>query len=193
MPNNYIDVWTSLEQDENDLKTPGTLFGSLAKRAWFVREAYIKLYDDIMNDQRYHTQIVNGTAGIGKSSFLLYVLARVRFTGKSALLHYHRNTMAKALTIFFPGGGGVPVELTSSSPTFIQTFESWYQKIGEEQSIFFWSTELCRSSAWTIQSNTLRPSHPVAILLLWGRIEQNYYPMRIKSVSHLQQILLTAI
>jgi hypothetical protein len=163
MHNNYIDVWTSLEPDENDLKTPGTLFGSLAKRAWFVREAYIKLYDDIMNDQRYHTQIVNGTAGIGKSSFLLYVLARVRFTGKSALLHYHRNTMAKALTIFFPGGGGVPVELTSSSPTFIQTFESWYQKIGEEQSIFFG------------QRNCVVHQHGLSSQIHYGQVTQLRY------------------
>jgi hypothetical protein len=97
---NYEDVWTSSDISEESLKIPGTLFG--CRRSWFVRESYVKLYDDIINDKEYHTQIVNGTAGIGKSSFLLYTLARCRCAAKSVLLHFHRSEKETAVAVFFP-------------------------------------------------------------------------------------------
>ena len=130
----YEDVWTaSPEISEINLKTPGTLFG--CQRSWFVRPSYVKLYDDIMNDKEHHTQIVNGTAGIGKSSFLLYVLARCRCEGKPALLHFQRTLEETAVTIFFPADEN-PVVRRESEAGYYNTFRGWYDKVGAEESVF---------------------------------------------------------
>eukprot|EP00978_Attheya_sp_CCMP212_P015117 scaffold38871_cov34-Attheya_sp.AAC.3 len=74
LPVNYKDIWKETDLSEDVLKTAGSVFGQ--ERSWLVRESYISLYDDIINDSDHHTQIVNCTAGIGKSSFLLYMIAR---------------------------------------------------------------------------------------------------------------------
>ena len=99
-PKNFEDVWNSPPGSEAELLKPEAIFGS--GRSWFVRESYVHLFDDIMSDSVHHTQIVNGTAGIGKSSFLLYMLARLRFSNKPVLLHYHINEKEVARAIFFP-------------------------------------------------------------------------------------------
>lgn len=114
--------------------TAESLFGD--DRQWFVRPSYVKLYDDIMADKkRKHTQIVNGTAGIGKSSFLLYALARCRCAGKSVLLHYHRTDKETAIAVFFPANGK-PLIMNTSSLSYLETFRKWYKQIGIEESLF---------------------------------------------------------
>jgi hypothetical protein len=130
---NYEDVWTAPDISEESLKTPGTLFG--CERSWFVRPSYVKLYDDIMDDKEYLTQIVNGTAGIGKSSFLLYMLARCRCAGKSSLLHFHRTEKETAIAVFFPVNGK-PLLMSANSSSYFNTFREWYDKVGAEKSLF---------------------------------------------------------
>ena len=132
---NYEDIWTPSELSEEDLKSPGALFGS--QRSWFVREAYVSLYDEIMNDNERITQIVNGSAGIGKSAFFLYILARQRSAAKpkSVLLHFHRNVNQTATTVFFPANGH-PIKMSASEPHYFDTFMGWYEKVGEEESLF---------------------------------------------------------
>ena len=132
-PRNYEDIWTSSCTSEENLKIPGTLFGS--QRSWFVRESYVSLYNDIMDDKERLTQIVNGTAGIGKSSFLLYMLARCRCAAAPVLLHYHRNEKETAVAVFFPVNGK-PISISASSPSYWNTFREWYDKIGKEESVF---------------------------------------------------------
>jgi hypothetical protein len=95
-------------------------------------ESYVKLYDDIINDKERHTQIVNGTAGIGKSAFLLYTLARCRCAEKSVLLHFHRSEKETAVAVFFPVNGK-PLFLSASSPSYFDTFRAWYDKFGDQQ------------------------------------------------------------
>jgi hypothetical protein len=131
---NYEDVWTAPGISEKSLTTAESLFGD--DRQWFVRPSYVKLYDDIMADKkRKHTQIVNGTAGIGKSSFLLYALARCRCAGKSVLLHYHRTDKETAIAVFFPANGK-PLLMNTSSPSYLETFRKSYKQIGIEESLF---------------------------------------------------------
>ena len=132
-PKNYEDIWTSPGMSEENLKIPGTLFGS--QRSWFVRESYVSLYDDIMNDKAHLTQIVNGTAGIGKSSFLLYMLARCRCAGKPVLLHFHRNTLSQAKAVFFPPDAP-PQSVSTNDVGYSKNFEKWYSRIGQEESVF---------------------------------------------------------
>jgi hypothetical protein len=79
---------------------------------------------------------VNGTAGIGKSSFLLYTLARVRCTGSCAILHYRRTVTEDALVVFFPAGGGKPESLAKTDPgKYLETFKKWYRLVGEAESV----------------------------------------------------------
>jgi hypothetical protein len=119
---------------EDSLSAVGSLFG--VDRSWFVRESYIRLFDDILNDTARRVQIINGTAGIGKSSFLMYVLARMRSRKKSVLLHYHRNTSEIAVTAFFPADGSDPEQITRNDKDYLKTFKKWYATIDEEKSIF---------------------------------------------------------
>lgn len=133
-PKNFEDVWNSPPASEAELLKHGALFGS--DRSWFVRESYVRLYDDIMNDSEHHTQIVNGTTGIGKSSFLLYMLARMRFTKKPVLLHYHRDVDEVAMAVFFPAGGGNPQSVMITHPDYLKMFNAWYELIGEHGSVF---------------------------------------------------------
>mmetsp|Transcript_7784 Transcript_7784/g.21705 ORF Transcript_7784/g.21705 Transcript_7784/m.21705 type:complete len:520 (-) Transcript_7784:38-1597(-) len=131
---NYEDVWTAPGISEKSLTTTKSLFGD--EWQWFVRPCYVKLYDDIVADKkRKHTQIVNGTAGVGKSSFLLYALARCRCAAKSVLLHYHRTKEETAITVFFPANGK-PLIMNASSPSYLETFRKWYKQIGIEESLF---------------------------------------------------------
>eukprot|EP00978_Attheya_sp_CCMP212_P040821 scaffold226674_cov27-Attheya_sp.AAC.1 len=65
---NFKRVWVEGPFPEDSLSTAGSLFG--VDRSWFVRESYVRLFDDIFEDTARRVQIVNGTAGIGKSSFL---------------------------------------------------------------------------------------------------------------------------
>eukprot|EP00978_Attheya_sp_CCMP212_P021811 scaffold64131_cov46-Attheya_sp.AAC.1 len=132
-PKNYEDIWTSSDMSEENLKIPGTLFGS--QRSWFVRESYVSLYNDIMDDKERLTQIVNGTAGIGKSSFLLYMLARCRCAAAPVLLHFHRNEKETAVAVFFPVNGK-PISMSASSSSYWNTFREWYDIIGREESLF---------------------------------------------------------
>ena len=130
---NYEDIWKTPDLSEDSLKKARTLFGSV--RSWFVRDSYIELYNDIINDTVYHTQIVNGTAGIGKSAFLLYMLARVRCAGKCALLHYHRTKEEPATAMFFPKDGE-PKAIAMNESGYRRTFSEWYRLVGEDESVF---------------------------------------------------------
>ena len=118
---------------EDTLMTGNSIFGM--DRSWFVRTSYISLYDDIMNDSDWHTQIVNGAAGIGKSSFLLYTLARVRCAGKCALLHYHQTLEDTAVALFFPAGGGAPTSSFANEPNYHTNFYQWYRLVGDADSV----------------------------------------------------------
>ena len=57
-------------------------------RVWFVRDVYLSLFNAVMSDEHY-MQIVNDSAGIGKSAFLLYMLVHMHNMEKSVLLHVH--------------------------------------------------------------------------------------------------------
>ena len=132
---NYEDIWSTPDLSEKALTEPGTLFGSA--RSWFVRDSYVDLYTSIMNDTVYHTQIVNGTAGIGKSAFLLYMLARLRCAGKCALLHYHRTVHESAIAMFFPANNDDPVlSIVATHPDYRKMFKEWYRRVGEQESVF---------------------------------------------------------
>jgi hypothetical protein len=89
-----------------------------------------------LKDTTRNVQIINGTAGIGKSSFLMYVLARMSSRKKSVLMHYHRNTSEVAVTVFFPADGSDPKQITQNHNDYLETFDKWYAKIDEEESIF---------------------------------------------------------
>ena len=135
---NFKRLWVEGPElpDEESLRTAGSLFG--VERGWFVRESYIRLLDDILNDTTCNVQIINGTAGIGKSAFLLYVLARMRTsaTKKSVLLHYHRKINEVAVAVFFPADSSEPEQISQTHPDYLETFEKWYSKIDEEGSFF---------------------------------------------------------
>eukprot|EP00978_Attheya_sp_CCMP212_P043176 scaffold277451_cov45-Attheya_sp.AAC.1 len=133
-PVNYIDIWKPSSVDAASLKTAGTLFG--VKRSWFVRESYVALYSDIMDDNERHTQIVNGTAGIGKSSFLLYLLARLRCDGKCAMLHYQRTESEIGVAMFFPADGSAPDSRSMNDPDYQHKFMEWYALVGSDESVF---------------------------------------------------------
>lgn len=135
---NFEQLWAegSCLPDEGSLNTAGSIFG--VERSWFVRESYVSLFDDILKDT-HSVQIINGTAGIGKSSFLLYVLARIRSnnnTKKSVLMHYHRNKEEVAIAVFFPADGSEPEEIAQNHPDYWKTFRKWYAMIDQEESIF---------------------------------------------------------
>jgi hypothetical protein len=134
-PKNFEDVWMSdFPSTEEELLRPEALFGT--NRSWFVRATYVRLYNEIMEDGVHLTQIVNGTAGIGKSSFLLYMLARLRFSGKPVLLHYHRDANSVQKAVFFPADGRRPQSILASNNDYQTTFEAWYESIGEHKSVF---------------------------------------------------------
>jgi hypothetical protein len=80
------------------------------------------------------TQIVNGIAGIGKSSFLLYMLARMRFEQKSVLLHYHRDKSSPQKAVFFSASG--TATSTFGDNDYSTKFEAWYKQVGKEKSVF---------------------------------------------------------
>ena len=133
----YINAWQCTAETEDELKRPGTIFGQA--RSWFVRAQYIGLYQkSLQEDNDRSIQIINGSAGIGKSAFLLYTLARLRLTGKCALLYYHPKAEKKeAIVVFFPAKGkGNPVEISSSDPTYYKTFIAWHELVGKDKSIF---------------------------------------------------------
>ena len=131
---NYEDVWTAPGMSAQSLTTAESLFGD--DRQWFVRPSYVQLYDDIVADKtRKHTQIVNGAAGVGKSSFLLHALARCRCTGKSVLLHCHRTDKETAIAVFFPANGK-PLLMSASSPSCLEMFRKWHKQIATEESLF---------------------------------------------------------
>jgi hypothetical protein len=129
----YKSIWVEA-LSEDTLMTINSIFGT--DRSWFVRDSYIHLYNDIMNDSEYHPQIVNGTAGIGKSSFLLYTLARVRCTGKCALLHFQRSLKETAALVFFPADGGAPISKFANEPDFHPKLSEWYRLVGAAGSVF---------------------------------------------------------
>ena len=133
-PSNYEDIWTDPDLTQDTLKTASSLFGS--NRQWFVRESYISLYNDIINDEELHMQIVNGTAGIGKSAFLLYVLGRTRCAGKCALLWYHRTKTETAVAYFFPKNGGQPEYIRNDNPNFLDKYLAWYRLVAKDGSLF---------------------------------------------------------
>ena len=85
--------------------------------------------------KKRHTQIVNGTAGVGKSSFLLYALARCRCAGKSVLLHYHPTDKETATATFFPAND-TPLIMSTCDSGYFATFRKWYKQIGSEESLF---------------------------------------------------------
>jgi hypothetical protein len=134
MLHDFKRVWVEGPFPEDSLSTAGSLFG--VDRSWFVRESYVRLFDDIFKDTAHRVQIVNGTAGIGKSSFLMYVLARMSSRKKSVLMHYHRNTSEVAVTVFFPADGSDPKQITQNHNDYLETFDKWYAKINVEESIF---------------------------------------------------------
>lgn len=131
----FDELWMEGPFSEDSLKTPNSIFGT--STGWFVRESYISLYDEILSDANTHRiQIVNGTAGVGKSSFLLYVLARTRVKQKSVLLHYHRTKEETAALTFFPGSGSPPQTILATHPDYFATFRKWYAQIDQEHSFF---------------------------------------------------------
>lgn len=134
MLHNFKRVWVEGPFPEDSLSTAGSLFG--VGRSWFVRESYVRLFDDIFKDTACRVQIVNGTAGIGKSSFLMYVLARMRSREKSVLLYYHRNASDLADIAFFPADGSEPEKMTRGDKDYSETFDKWYAIIDQEKSIF---------------------------------------------------------
>ena len=141
---NYEDVW-------KNLKTAESLFGG--ERQWFVRPSYIKRFDDIIADkERKYTQIVNGTAGVGKSSFSLYALARCRCAGKSSLLHYHRTDNETVIAVFSPVMG-MPVAIISAPPVTWKRPERGKNK-SESKGPFSWWMAL-----YSLQRTTVEVSH----------------------------------
>lgn len=128
---NFAQMWQ--EPPSDCLSEAGSLFGTA--RSWFVRESYVSLFDLILKDA-LSVQIINGTAGIGKSSFLLYILARLRSTGKSVLLHFHRKATESGKAMFFPKGGGEPQQINTNHPDYDTTFDKWYAQISEDHSYF---------------------------------------------------------
>lgn len=128
----FKDLWTDTSLDEDSLRKGDSLFG--AKMSWFVRDSYIALLDDILNDTR-RVQVVHGSAGIGKSSFLLYVLAWMRLNNKNVLLHFHRLQEEAAKAVFFPANGE-PQQISSRDQGYGNTFSMWYSQINNEGSFF---------------------------------------------------------
>eukprot|EP00978_Attheya_sp_CCMP212_P039405 scaffold204505_cov44-Attheya_sp.AAC.1 len=120
MLHNFKRVWVEGPFPEDSLSTTGSLFG--VGRSWFVRESYVRLFDDIFKDTEHRVQIVNGTAGIGKSSFLMYVLARMQSREKSVLLYYHRDANELAEIVFFPADGSEPEQMTRGDNHYSKTF-----------------------------------------------------------------------
>jgi len=114
------------------LTTADRLFGN--DRLWFVREPYISLFDAIMKDDHY-MQIVNGSAGIGKSSFLLYMLARLRSAGKSVLLYVHRDTAEHPQAMYFPSDRSEPTRIERSDNSSAKIFDQWYRAISHDNSV----------------------------------------------------------
>jgi hypothetical protein len=74
----YISAWTETKETDAELATANSVFGT--RNAWFVRAQYIPLYEEILSDDSASKEIIQGSAGIGKSSFLLYALTRLRLT-----------------------------------------------------------------------------------------------------------------
>jgi hypothetical protein len=84
----------------------------------------------IIADTRNKIQIVQGNAGIGKTSFLLYVLACLRSSGdKNVLLHFHRDEKQPAVAVLFPRGAGKPAIIWSDKPRYRACFSEWYIQI----------------------------------------------------------------
>ena len=129
---NFKEIWMDGPFTEDSLTTAEGLFGN--DRLWFVRESYISLYDAIMEDEHY-MQIVNGSAGIGKSAFLLYMLARLQSAGKSVLLHVHRDIAEHPQAIYFPSDGSEPTRIERSGNASAKTFDAWYRAISEDNSV----------------------------------------------------------
>lgn len=131
----FVDVWNEgALLRESALQVENSLFGT--KRSWFIRKSYIQLWRDIIEDTTRKIHIVHGTAGIGKSSFLLYVLVRMRTLGsKNVLLHFHRMDQESAVAVFFPVDDQ-PIQIVQSHPNYWETFTKWYEQINEEKSVF---------------------------------------------------------
>lgn len=89
-----------------------------------------------MNDGESRVQIINGTAGIGKSSFFMYMLERMRRQNKPALLHYHRKQTEVAMVIFFPANGSEPQVVMQNHPDYFNKFNEWYGEIDRAKSVF---------------------------------------------------------
>lgn len=134
MLRNFECLWAEGPFPEDSLCTAGSLFG--VQRSWFVRESYISLFDDISNDTLCNVQIINGTGGIGKSSFLMYVLARMRSKTKSILLHYHQTKNEVPAAVFFPADGGKPTQIERNEHGYAKAFRKWYATIDKEGSMF---------------------------------------------------------
>jgi len=129
----YIHAWKSTIETDADLQICGSLFGS--NRSWFVRSQYVDLFQNVLgNTSKYH--VINGSGGIGKSSLLLYILARLRLLGKCVLLHFHTKKEASKVVIFFPADGGEPQEIDSSEPNFYRQFVEWHRAVGKDESYF---------------------------------------------------------
>lgn len=133
-----MSAWTDTEETDQLLATANSLFGS--ETAWFVRDQYIALYEQILSrcDQDGQTlEIVHGSAGVGKSSFLVYALARLRLTGKCALLYFRPKLEAEGVSVFFPPFGGQPTAMPSNETGHYRQFMQWYKQVGEARSLFF--------------------------------------------------------
>lgn len=109
------------------------MFGT-QMRPWYVRESYISLYNDIVNDHERTIQIVNGTGGIGKSCFLLYVLARCREIKKPVLLYIHRNEQDTPTAVYFQKTSAQYTSVKITDSTTSKKFEAWYELIGRQES-----------------------------------------------------------
>jgi len=133
-----MSAWTDTKETDQQLATADSLFGSA--NAWFVRDQYIALYDQIFSrcDQDGQTlEIVHGSAGVGKSSFLVYALARLRLTGKCALLYFRPKLEAEGVSVFFPPNGGQPTAMPSNETGHYHQFMKWYKQVGQARSLFF--------------------------------------------------------
>mmetsp|Transcript_20951 Transcript_20951/g.34621 ORF Transcript_20951/g.34621 Transcript_20951/m.34621 type:complete len:223 (+) Transcript_20951:156-824(+) len=106
-PSHFKQVWGGCNCNDSGLRTARSLFDEQLQ--WFVRDNYISLFDSIaQGEKRVH--IINGSAGIGKSSFFIYALARIRLLGQCALLYFHARNAIDPIVVLFPKTG-TPIEI----------------------------------------------------------------------------------
>jgi hypothetical protein len=101
------------------------------EKAWFVRGQYPPLLDAITNDTDRNKHIINGTAGIGKSSFLLYTIARLRYDNIPVLLWYHPRSEAGSMMLLLKSDGS-----HETAPYSYDKFTEWIKLISDNKSFF---------------------------------------------------------